>query len=173
MRGKLACAVGLTASALLVPAPAAGQQTGGQNPARGRMKAMMQRMDQAARWWQNPELAEQVGVTPEQVESLDGMAAEAQEKRRTAARVYAAAYARLIAALSQPETKAAPVEERTSELEQAQSAMFSVSVERLLTMHEILTHEQWEKLREVRPGALQIGQVKIRGSGTASGDGGQ
>ena len=169
MRGKLACAVMLTALALLVPAPATGQQTGGQNPTRGRMKAMMQRLDQAARWWQNPELAEQVGVTPEQISSLDAMAAESQEKRRAAARAYASAYARLITTLSQPEAKTEAIAERRDELLEAQTAMFAVSVERLLAMHEILTLEQWETLRDIRPGALQIGQVKMRGSGTVSG----
>jgi len=173
MRRIVAFAVSLAASVVVVSSPAIAQQPDAGSPARGRMKAMMQRMDQAARWWQNPELAEQVGVTPEQVESLDAMAAEAQEKRRTAARAYASAYARLITTLSQPEAKTAAIAEQRDELLEAQTAMVGVSVERLLAMHEILTHEQWEKLRDIRPGALQIGQVKMRGSGTVGGDGGQ
>ena len=168
MRRIVAFAVSLAASVVVVSSPVIAQQPGAGSPARGRMKAMMQRMDQAARWWQNPELAEQVGVTPEQIESLDAMAAEAQEQRLTAARAYAATYARLITALSQAEAKTAAIAERRDELLEAQTAMFAVSVERLLAMHEILTYEQWEKLRQVRPGALQIGQARMRGSGTVS-----
>lgn len=169
MRGKLAFAISFAALVVLVSSPVFAQKAGAGSPARGRMKAVMQRMDQAARWWQNPEIAKQVGVTPEQITRLDHLAAETQKKRRTAAREYAAAYARFISTLSQSGEKTTLIEERKNELGEVQSAMFAVSLDHLLAVHEILTQEQWETLREVRPGALQVGQMRMRGSGVVSG----
>jgi Spy/CpxP family protein refolding chaperone len=169
MRGRRAVVVLLAASVALLAPPIFGQQAGSGSPTGGRMKAIMQRMEQAARWWQNPETAGRVGVTPEQIARLDQLAAETQDNRRRAAREYAAAYARFITRLSQPEAGSTVVEDRKRELGEAQSAMFAVSVEHVLAVHEILTQEQWQTLGEVRPGALQVGQMKMRGSGMVRG----
>jgi len=132
------------------------------------MRAMMQRAEQASRWWNKQDVAAKVGVTAGQKSQLDAIADAAVNTTKEAARSYAQAYARLMSALSASEPKPDAVAAARAELETASSAVLAASVDRLLAMHEVLSPEQWSTLREVQPAAFQIGQARLRGSGSSA-----
>lgn len=157
---------------LLVATSAGAQQSPPAKKAQPRMRAMMQRAEQASRWWNKQEVAGRVGVTPEQKARLDAASDTSVAATREAARGYAQAYARLMNHLSSSAVDPAAVAAARADLEQANAAALGASVERLLAMREILSGEQWSTLREVQPAAFQIGQMRLRGSGgSAAGDG--
>lgn len=163
-------AIGATVAGLLLAASSTGaQQAPPAKKAPPRMRAMMQRVEQASRWWNKEEVAAKVGVTARQKSQLDAIADAAVSTTQEAARRYAQAYARLMSALSESEPKPDAVGAARVELEQASAAVLAASVDRLLAMREILSGEQWSTLREVQPAAFQIGQMRLRGSGSSAG----
>jgi len=162
--------VALVAAGLLLAASSTGAQQGPPvKKAQPRMRAMMQRAEQASRWWHKEDVAAKVGVSASQKVQLDAIADAAVNATREAARLYAQAYARLLSALSASETKPDAVAAARVELEKASSAVLGASVDRLLAMREVLSPEQWSTLREVQPAAFQIGQTRLRGSGSSAG----
>lgn len=162
-------AIGATVAGLLLAASSTGaQQAPPAKKAPPRMRAIMQRAEQASRWWNKEEVAAKVGVTARQRSQLDAIADAAVNTTKEAARRYAQAYARLMSALSESEPKPDAVAAARVELEEASAAVLAASVDRLLAMREILSGEQWSILREVQPAAFQIGQMRLRGSGSSA-----
>ncbi|MCU0233391.1 MAG: hypothetical protein MUE90_05090 [Thermoanaerobaculales bacterium] len=162
--------IGATVAGLLLAASSTGaQQAPPAKKAPPRMRAMMQRAEQASRWWNRDEVAAKVGVTAGQKSQLDEMADAAVNATKEAARRYAQAYARLMSALSESEPKPDALAAARLELEQANAAVLAASVDRLLAMRGVLSPQQWSTLREVQPAAFQIGQMRLRGSGSSAG----
>ena len=172
MRCRAVLGASVAAGLLLAAISAGAQQAPPTTKAQPRMRAMVQRAEQASRWWNKEDVAAKVGVTASQKAELDAIAEAAVTATREAARRYGQAYARLMGALSAPEPSPAAVTASRLELEQASAAVLAASVDRLLAMHEVLSQKQWSTLREVQPAAFQIGQMRLRGSGSsAAGEG--
>jgi Spy/CpxP family protein refolding chaperone len=161
------CVGALTAVLVLLSSPpVSAQQAPHAAQGQTRMKAIMQRADRASRWWTRPEVAEKVGVTAEQKTRLDELADATRETRRQAAVSYTRSYAGFLNALSQPDNDPAALADARKAMENDWVALFATSVDQLRSVREILTAEQWATLRETVPGAVQLGQARIGGSGT-------
>jgi Spy/CpxP family protein refolding chaperone len=161
----------LVSMIVVMASPAMAQQSGPGGRSQARVKAMMQRADQASRWWNRPELAKKIGLTAEQTSQLEELADETRELRRVAAGSYAASFARFLMALSAVEVDEAKVVARREAMEEDWANLFATAVNQLTAVRDILTAEQWGILREVHPAAMQLGQVRARGSGAFSSDG--
>ena len=170
MRRKLIVGLLVTLVGVAVSSPGIAQQVGAGDRGQARMRALMKRADQASRWWNRSEVAEKVGLVAEQKSRLDELADATREVRRAAAASYAANYARFLLALSEGEIDAAELSARRETMEKDWVELFATSVDHLTAVRQVLSPEQWSTLREVQPGAMQLGQMRMRGSGIRSGD---
>jgi hypothetical protein len=168
MGRKLVSALTLAVWILAPLTPALAQQAGG-GKGQGRRQALMRQVDRAARWWNRPQIAEQIGVSVEQKARLDAAADEAEKERRAASAEFSAVYTRYLDALSEATVDRAVVDRRRKDVEDASASMMAISLDQLIAVREILTLEQWTSLREIMPGAVRMGQMRARGAGGPSG----
>jgi Spy/CpxP family protein refolding chaperone len=162
MRRKLVVAAWVATVSVLMSSTAVAQQLGAGRD-RQRMMKLMQRVDQATRWWDRPQVAEQIGISDEQKNLLEAAADEALERRRAASREFSRIYVQLVDALSASEPDHSEIRKLRRDVESSSASLAATSVDHLLAMREILTKEQWSTLRETHPGALRPGQAGIRG----------
>ncbi len=161
MGRKLVFAVMLAMWMLVSLTTAIAQQAKGGNT-RGRGQSLMRQMDRAARWWNRPQIADKVGLSDDQKARLDAVADEAEKKRAAASAEFAEAYARYLDALSEVTVDESVIGARRREIEATGASVMAVSVDQLIAVRKTLTPEQWTTLREVVPGALTLGQSRLR-----------
>ena len=162
MGRKLVFSVTLALLVLVPPTTAVAQQAGAAK-GRGRSQSLMRQMDRAARWWNRPQIAEKVGVSDDQKTRLDAAADEAQKERLAASEMFSTVYARYLDALSEATFDRTDIERHRKDVEDASASVMAASLDQLIAVREILTHEQWTTLREVMPSAVRLGQMRTKG----------
>lgn len=135
-----------------------------------RVKNVRQRMSGEQRWWKNQAKATELGLSEEQLQKLEEMADLGVENARSARQRYFRAYRGLLTALTEHQPDSPEVAEAKAEAVDAWSAMTSVGIDQMIEMRKILSDEQWQRLPEVVPRALRIGNVSFRGQGTIAAD---
>jgi Spy/CpxP family protein refolding chaperone len=156
--------IGVCAGIAAGPFVAAAQQA----RSRQDVQSMRQRMVGQQRWWQNESRAAKVGLSDEQIQSLDEMADRGREQIRPVRQRYAQAYRALIDQLASDAADDEAIAQARTALIEAWSEMTSVGVDQLIEMRTILSEEQWEMLPQAAPRALRLGNMTLRGSGVVS-----
>jgi Spy/CpxP family protein refolding chaperone len=133
------------------------------------VQSLRQRMmGQQQRWWKNESRAAKIGLSEEQIQSLDEMADRGREQIRPVRQRYAQAYRSLIDRLASDAVDDEAIAAARTELIEAWSEMTSVGVDQLIEMRTILSEEQWEMLPQVAPRAIRLGNMTLRGSGVVT-----
>jgi hypothetical protein len=159
MRGTLvmvgACAV------MVGPSLSPAQQRGN----RTRVRTVQQRMSGQQRWWTNEARAKELGLSDQQVADLEEMADLGLEEVQPARQRYFRAYRAFLTALTEYDPDSQEVTDAKAEVVDAWDEMTSVSVDQMIEMRRILSADQWQRLPEVVPRALRIGNLSLRGHG--------
>lgn len=134
------------------------------NPGADRAKEQKRNTPPTA-WWKNPEITAEMNLTQEQATQIDVIVAEASSQAKQRAELERSATTRFHRVLSQEKLNPEQVDRMSAELEEVLSTKNRIRINRMREMREVLTYEQWEKLWQLAPKALQVGSVRIfRGS---------
>lgn len=130
------------------------------NPGADRAKEQKRNTPPTA-WWTDPEITAEIDLTQEQATQIEAIMAEARTQVSQRAELERRATTRFHRVLSQESVDPEQIDRMSAELEEVLSARYRIRINRMREMREVLTHEQWEKLWQLAPAALQIGHVKV------------
>ncbi len=137
-------------------------QTAENTPKPGADRAREQkRSTPPSAWSTNPEITAEMNLTKEQATQIEAVTAEARTQLNQRAELERRATTRFHRVLSQEKPNPEQVDRMSAELEEVLSARNRIRINRMRGMREVLTHEQWEKLWQLAPAALQVGHVKV------------
>lgn len=105
-------------------------------------------------WWENPELAKEIGLTETQVKKIDGMAtAHRKEMIKTEADLKIAKL-ELHDLFDNMENEGA-VRKKSADVSKLQEKICNSRIEHKLAMHKVLTAEQQKKMKAHRPAKMK------------------
>ena len=154
--------LGCSQSPSPAPVPPADEDNG-RTAAAGSDKAM-----QRVRWWRDGSIVAELGLSDDQVQTIDQlMASNTTEStnQRKRERHLSLRYLRVIA---QEPYDAALVDGLTDQLIEVLSNEHHRRIESVRTLRDILTREQFTKLWELAPRALQVGRFMASRGNTIS-----
>lgn len=125
------------------------------------VKNLQVRNQGATLWWKNPEIADEIHLTEEQSEKIEAIMGEVRSEAVELAERERRAATRFHRVLSRGDLNPEHVDRMSAELDEVLSARHRVRINRVRRMREVLTQEQWEKLWQLAPNSLQVGQVRI------------
>jgi Spy/CpxP family protein refolding chaperone len=138
------------------------EQTAENTPPAGADSSKEQKRNPSPRaWWTSPEITAEMNLTEEQAEQIAAIMAEAGGQAAQRYELERRATTRFHRALSQEELNPEQVEQTSAELEEILSVRNRIRIHRIRQMREVLSQEQWEKLWQLSPRALQVGNVNI------------
>lgn len=112
-------------------------------------------------WWRDESIVAELELSDDQVRTIDELMAENSgggDKQRQQERQLTLRYLRT---LNQEPYNAALADQLGQKLLEALSSEHRRRIERIRALRDILTHEQWTKMWDVAPRALQIGRFRI------------
>lgn len=146
---------------------AAGEQVGYRKIEPGQ-KFRPDEKDDIQRFWRDDTLVRELALSPKQIDGLESAMTQYLKNLGQARQRVRKAYQRFMVALSQNAVDEETVEAAAKEFREAGSERHRLMTGRLVTLRKILDHEQWLKLRRMRPMAFQIDRFRPAvGSGTA------
>jgi len=116
-------------------------------------------------WWEREEAQTELGLSSHQVSAIASIEEQNEELLKQHRRAQQQAYRDMIKLL----TVGSPSEEEIAvareALEAAWAESVGMSVDHWIKLRNELTSEQWEKLPQVAPRALQLGGFRMHGMG--------
>ena len=150
--GLAACSQGEVSK----PAPAAGEGRA-QAAAHGAERTKLQ-----TQWWHNESITGELDLTEEQLQTINDLmtvsSGEANQQRSTE-RQLSIRYLRVLAQEPYDPVMADRISDRLVEV---QATARRLRVETIRDLRDTLTQEQWTKLWELAPRAIQIGQFQVK-----------
>jgi len=120
------------------------------------------------RFWRDPEIAGQLKISEEQVESLNAEARDFLSHLEKSRRIMRVSYQKLLISLSQDPVDEKAVEAAEKDFRDAGTSRYHLMTGQLSELRKILSHEQWLQLKKLRPRAFQIDRFRLtKGIGTA------
>ena len=112
-------------------------------------------------WWKDPEVVAALDLSDNQVETIGELMVGDPELRTAERRRERHAGLSFLRALNQDPYDSDLVERRSEALTEILSDTHHRRVANLRALRDILSHEQWMKLWEVAPQALQVGRFRV------------
>lgn len=103
------------------------------------------------RWWNNPNIAQSVGLTAAQIQKMDGTFNGVRDHLIDLDAAVRKAEAGLQPLLDSDQIDRAKITAQIDQLTQAKSELERATAEMLLDIRAQLTHDQWVKLAALRP----------------------
>jgi Spy/CpxP family protein refolding chaperone len=134
-----------------------------QTEQQSRSQSSRSRQTRQQRWWRSDQVVAKLMLTNDQIEKLDAIADDYQERLSASRTEYAEAYKVFIEVLGDYEASEEAIAEQRQALEDLRGQQTGMSIDQLLDVRSVLSPEQFAELSEVAPWALRVGQVSTRG----------